>query len=234
MKSPEVTPIRIPVLSMLSYVLYIAIGIFLGVLLIIFIAQHLGSEIPMLFGGLLFYSAAVFAHFRFAHGVSIWLDLERTDLVKTIAWGVFIAIVCYIVTIYVAGSWMQNFKEFDDSSHLKPESQYRAMPQHALGFSSLIIMGIDNCIIAPIAEEIIFRSGLYRILKGKFPVMAAAIISSALFALSHRSVVASVPLFVSGFIFCWVYEKTADIRAPIISHAGYNFLVFLPTLVSHS
>ena len=96
-----------------------------------------------------------------------------------------------------------------------------------------MITGIDGCIVAPIAEEILFRSGAYRILKGRFSVTAAAAISAALFSLSHRSVAASVPIFVLGYLCCWIYEKTTDIRGPIIFHAGYNFLVFFAALQRH-
>ena len=94
-----------------------------------------------------------------------------------------------------------------------------------------MITALDICIVAPIAEEIIFRSGVFRILKGRFSVTTAAAVSAVLFAISHRSVVAAVPFLVLGYLCCWTYEKTADIRGPIVMHTGYNLIVTVPVLL---
>ena len=86
-------------------------------------------------------------------------------------------------------------------------------------------MLVETCVIAPIAEELLFRSGLYRILKGRTSTTAAALLSSAVFSATHLSVVAFFPLLLLGYLCCWVYEKTGDIRGPMIFHSGYNFLI---------
>lgn len=216
---------------MAAYIGYIGLGMLVGILLIITLGGWLGGQFTTLVGSLLLYSAAVFAHFRFSHGISHWPALEKSDTGKTIIWAIGMVFVGYLVITYVGGAWAQNFQDLNDSWHLRPEAHYQATSVHLTGIAALVIIGIDGCILAPVAEEIIFRSGLYRILKGRLSVTAAATVSSLIFSLSHRSVVASVSIFLLGYICCWLYEQTADIRGPIIFHAGYNLLVYLPLLL---
>lgn len=77
-------------------------------------------------------------------------------------------------------------------------------------------------IFTPIIEEIIFRAGLYRFFKSNMPAVPAAILSSVIFALMHDAPISYLPLTVLGCVFCWAYEKTGRIAAPICIHALFN------------
>lgn len=77
-------------------------------------------------------------------------------------------------------------------------------------------------VFTPIIEEIIFRAGLYRLLKSKLPAVHAAVASSIIFALLHDAPVAYLPLTLLGCVLCLVYEKTGRIAAPILVHALFN------------
>lgn len=77
-------------------------------------------------------------------------------------------------------------------------------------------------ILTPIIEEIIFRAGLYRFLKSKMSAVPAAVLSSVIFALMHDAPASYLPLTVLGCIFCWSYEKTGRLAAPICIHGLFN------------
>lgn len=77
-------------------------------------------------------------------------------------------------------------------------------------------------VFTPIIEEIIFRAGLYRLLKSKLPAVPAALASSVIFALLHDAPVAYLPLTLLGCVLCLAYEKTGRIAAPILVHALFN------------
>lgn len=77
-------------------------------------------------------------------------------------------------------------------------------------------------IFTPIIEEIIFRAGLYRLLKSKIGAIPAALLSSIIFALMHDAPMSYLPLTLLGCVFCLTYEKTGRIVAPICVHALFN------------
>jgi membrane protease YdiL (CAAX protease family) len=223
--------IRIPIRSMWVYFLYVALGLAVGVLGIMIIRNQFGGQFSFLVSNTLLYSAAIFGHFRFAHGIADWPSLEKGRIGRALAWGIFMVPVAYIAVAFLGGVWRQNFLGADDSLHLRPVVQFENATHYLDSVTALVVTMVDACIVAPVAEEILFRSGAYRILKGKMSGSWAAVISSIIFSLCHGSVAAFVPIFILGFLCCWIYDKTADIRAPIIMHAGYNFLVSLPLLI---
>ncbi|HEY5551217.1 MAG TPA: CPBP family intramembrane glutamic endopeptidase [Opitutaceae bacterium] len=77
-------------------------------------------------------------------------------------------------------------------------------------------------IVAPVAEELIFRAGLFRTLSGRIGRWPAIAVSSSLFALLHLSWASFVPLFCLGALFCLAYERTRNLAVPIIAHGLFN------------
>ena len=77
-------------------------------------------------------------------------------------------------------------------------------------------------IFTPIVEEILFRAGLYRLLKSKLGGAGAAISSSFIFAFLHDSPAAILPLACLACALCFAYERSGRIAVPIIIHALFN------------
>jgi membrane protease YdiL (CAAX protease family) len=77
-------------------------------------------------------------------------------------------------------------------------------------------------ILAPLAEELLFRACLYRGLKRYMSPTISAIITSLLFAGMHFNAHSFLPLFVLGFWLCRTYEKTGNLWVPIILHGLFN------------
>jgi hypothetical protein len=77
-------------------------------------------------------------------------------------------------------------------------------------------------ILAPVAEEFVFRGILYPFFKQLgYPKLALIGVSLA-FASIHGSLVIVIPLFVFALAQTWLYEKTDCLFAPMITHATFN------------
>lgn len=85
-----------------------------------------------------------------------------------------------------------------------------------------VYLGAFAVVLAPVAEEFIFRGMLYPFVKQLgWPRLAWVGVSFA-FALIHNDAATFVPLFVLALALTWLYEKTDNLLAPITAHALFN------------
>jgi membrane protease YdiL (CAAX protease family) len=84
-------------------------------------------------------------------------------------------------------------------------------------------------ILVPLAEELLFRGGLFRYFRTRMPRRAAILVTSVLFGLPHVSwgdhmsgLPSLVPLIVLAAVFCVAYERTGSIGTAIVAHALFN------------
>jgi membrane protease YdiL (CAAX protease family) len=77
-------------------------------------------------------------------------------------------------------------------------------------------------LLAPVAEEFIFRGMLFPFLKQLGLPWLAWFGVSGLFALIHLNEVTFLPLFVLALGLTWLYHKTDNLLAPITVHAFFN------------
>ena len=89
---------------------------------------------------------------------------------------------------------------------------------------ALTLLALFAIILAPIAEEIIFRGCIYRFLKSKLSTGFAMFISGVFFASVHGNLMALGPLILVGVLLAYIYEKERNILVPICYHALFNFL----------
>jgi membrane protease YdiL (CAAX protease family) len=84
-------------------------------------------------------------------------------------------------------------------------------------------------VLAPVAEEFIFRGVLYSAVKQLGYPRLALFGVSALFALIHMDAAIALSLFVLALALTWLYEKTDNLLAPIVAHGLFNAanLIFL-------
>lgn len=81
--------------------------------------------------------------------------------------------------------------------------------------------------VAPVVEELVFRAGLYRFLKGQAGKTSAMIISSAVFAVLHWNVLVFPTLMFFGVALCIAYESSGNLKVPIAFHALFNLNTIL-------
>jgi len=77
-------------------------------------------------------------------------------------------------------------------------------------------------VLAPVAEEFIFRGVLFPFVKQLGHPKFAWLGVSFLFAFIHVNAPTLVPLFVFALVLTWLYEKTDCLLAPIAAHSLFN------------
>ncbi len=82
-------------------------------------------------------------------------------------------------------------------------------------------------VIAPVAEELIFRGIIYHELRRFLKMPSAMIISAALFAMYHGNSVQGLYAFAIGMLMVYAYEYFGDFKVPVGIHMGANVLVYL-------
>jgi membrane protease YdiL (CAAX protease family) len=100
--------------------------------------------------------------------------------------------------------------------------------------AAVIFMAV---IVAPVAEEIIFRGYFYGVIRRYGGCIPALLTSSLLFAAIHDHLPSAPGLFVLATILCLLYERTGSLWANITLHAAFNAstlicLIFWPDLLT--
>jgi membrane protease YdiL (CAAX protease family) len=105
----------------------------------------------------------------------------------------------------------------------------------AKSWRTIVYLGVFAIVIAPVAEEFIFRGMLYPLVKRLGSPRYAFFGMSAIFAEIHFDMGTLVPLFVFALALTWLYERTDNLLAPITAHALFNAtnLVMLLWQVQH-
>ena len=93
---------------------------------------------------------------------------------------------------------------------------------HAKSFWLRGYLALFAVVIAPVAEEFIFRGILYPFVKQLGWPRLALFGVSFLFALIHVNAPTFVPLFVLALALTWLYERTGKLIAPIVAHGLFN------------
>jgi len=89
-------------------------------------------------------------------------------------------------------------------------------------------------LVAPVAEELVFRVGLFRYFRTRSPRWAALLLTSVLFGALHvhwggkfEGLPSLAPLVVLAGVFCLAYERTGLIGTTIVAHALFNLNTFV-------
>jgi membrane protease YdiL (CAAX protease family) len=118
--------------------------------------------------------------------------------------------------------------------HFRIEPQEQ-LPVHALRLSvswgGRLALGAAAVLLAPLAEEVLFRGILYPAIKQTGHPRLAFWGTSLLFAAVHMNVVTFVPLTVLALVLTALYERTNNLLAPIMAHVLFNALNFATLLV---
>lgn len=95
----------------------------------------------------------------------------------------------------------------------------RLLPQTAMGITFTILLAV---VLAPLAEEIVFRGVLLSALRDRWGDAFAIGASSAVFAAAHVMPFAMPPIFLLSLALGVMYVRTRTLWAPIVAHAVFN------------
>ena len=97
------------------------------------------------------------------------------------------------------------------------------------GVNGLVFSIVSACIVAPIAEEILYRGVLFRSLGNRLGILPSAILSSVIFASIHfYGLYGFVSVAVFGFACAMLYAATGSLMCVILLHSLYNLSIKIP------
>ena len=106
---------------------------------------------------------------------------------------------------------------------LPPERQpaVKMLVEGPLGWR-VVVYVIGAAVLAPLAEEVLFRGILYPALRRAWSPTAAVWVTSLLFACTHFNLMVLLPMTFLAVALTWIYERTANLLVPILVHAFFN------------
>ena len=105
----------------------------------------------------------------------------------------------------------------------------------------LVFIFICLAVLAPIAEELLFRGFIYSSLKKALPLWGAVLLTSSLFAAGHLAeggssgplYIGAIDTFILSLFLIYLREKTGRIWASITLHSLKNIIAFVSVFVIH-
>lgn len=106
---------------------------------------------------------------------------------------------------------------------LKPEDQQVVqMLKNTTSWSYRICLGLTAILLAPAAEELLFRGVLYPTVKQSGYPRLALWGTSLIFAAIHLNLATFVPLTFLAIVLTLLYERTNNLLAPMTVHSLFN------------
>lgn len=128
----------------------------------------------------------------------------------------FIAIAFAIVAVYALS------KSPSDPSGGPPHNPIQELVGQG-GSTTLVLLFLLATIWAPLTEEMIFRGSLFRHLRGRLGMFAAAAISALTFGFMHPYGLALLlPVITLGFVFALMREWRGSLVASMVGHFMHN------------
>ena len=90
----------------------------------------------------------------------------------------------------------------------------------------VVVYAIGAVLLAPLAEEVLFRGIFYPTLRQFLTPLHAGALASVLFACTHFNLAAFLPLAFLAGLLTWIYERTGNLLTPILAHALFNAINF--------
>ena len=120
---------------------------------------------------------------------------------------------------------------------LFPESwinNYMSAPMTTTN-ASMLIKVLSMGIIAPIAEEIVFRGCIQKSFNESMPKWAGIILTSFIFAVMHGYEIQVIYAFIFGILISWIYSRFDSIVPTILFHIAFNMTsVLMPNISSYA
>ena len=111
------------------------------------------------------------------------------------------------------------------SGIIERSTEYRSVQegQAAVAFLPGLLL---YSLVAPLAEELLFRGIIYNSLKRCMRAWAAMLTAALLFGIYHGNSVQMIYGFLMGCLFIYGYEYFGDFRVPLVMHGFVNMLTF--------
>ena len=107
----------------------------------------------------------------------------------------------------------------------KAFSNYDNLVSNVTGASVSWLMLLDVFLLAPIAEELLFRGLIFNYAKKSMPVVFALLLQGLLFGLYHGNLIQGTYAFLLGILLGIIVLKTKTVISSIIFHISLNLSI---------
>lgn len=176
----------------------------------------------------------ILAHYFLRENGATWggfLGTSRPALGRVVLAAVVVALVVTPVALvlnYYSGQIITALQS--KPAEMQPSMKVLEI-SHTLG--RRILFSFAGIVLAPVAEEIIFRGVLYATVKEAGYPRLALFGTSFIFAAIHGSTMTLVPLTFFAIVLAMLYERTGRLLAPIVAHATFNAVNIIYYFIQH-
>jgi membrane protease YdiL (CAAX protease family) len=162
---------------------------------------------------------------RFGIGWKEAFGLGLPEPFTAVAYGILVG------ALFLPGAWvLQSLSVIlMKLVHLTPAAQpvVEVMQDPSLSLGSKLLFGAAAVVLAPLAEEAVFRGVLYTTIKQRGYPRLALWGTSGVFALMHANEATFLPLLIFALVLVLLYETFGNLLAPIVAHSLFNAANFL-------
>ncbi|GAB4284572.1 MAG: hypothetical protein Kow0067_06620 [Coriobacteriia bacterium] len=142
------------------------------------------------------------------------LGFRRFEVARSLAEGVGIVIVARLLnvayTALLSGLGIEPPSSIDIT---------RLFPDTAAGIAATVLLAL---VIAPLAEEALFRGVIYAGLRDRHGELVGLVVSSGVFAAFHFELYVFAPIFVLGLLLGRIVSLRRSLWPAVIAHALFN------------
>ncbi len=155
-----------------------------------------------------------------ARGVSVGqlFGFDRLSVLRAVGWGVgllFTALPLVFASSELVSQWLRTRTGQQPQEIIQIFRDSTQTGQRI----AIIVLAV---VVAPVAEELVFRGYLYTVLKRFFGAFPSLVFTAVLFGLVHVNVTVLLPLFLLACTFTVAYEVTGSLFVPMAMHALFN------------
>jgi membrane protease YdiL (CAAX protease family) len=133
-----------------------------------------------------------------------------------LAWSTLAGSTVWLLPTWALGQWVE--RTGHDSASI--EALSRGMTEGPLAHRLTLMAAV--VLVAPVAEEVVFRGLLWRILGPFIPVSAVFILTTLWFALYHGDPAQSVAVLPAGAAIGWLRWRTGSLAPAVAAHFANN------------
>jgi hypothetical protein len=119
-------------------------------------------------------------------------------------------------------------------AHSKHQQDVVQVFQNLHDPGALAFFAFFAIVLAPFVEETFFRVFFFNLGLRYWGFWGGAVFSGLLFGMAHGDLYAAVPLTLGGMVLCFVYYRTRNAWASMISHSLFNTLSIVALLYAPS
>lgn len=144
-----------------------------------------------------------------------WCEVSRHYL-RTRPWGVLFWASLIAIGAAIPSQWLMEQLQFTDTN----AGLFSMMMSSPWGYVAL-------CLLAPLAEEMVFRGAILRALLGSYRPWLAILVSALFFSAVHANPAQMPHAFFIGLLMGWIYWRTGSILPCVALHWVNNTIAYV-------